>query len=707
MLHGLGPEVFAGLEDAYGPAVDIADRLRALVTSDGDRALDALSDLYARIFHQDNYFSSTAPAVPFLIQAASLEGPLRAEILLFLGRMAAAPVDPELAYRPHFFRSSPRSPRSPEALATFAAISSGHDAYVAALEAASPQVRACAAYVLRSSPDGPNRTAAIRSLERALAREEDDWARVAMVFALAGLGGRVPSIEGGLASCVATVLRARGPIGSAEQDSLRRLLVSPRAGVEAMPFFDSELTTFAAHVLSTDGGTDPRAFEVLSAALNERIDRGERVVESRPPSWLVCDQEESSVADEVDPFADTPLLAIASAMAAIAFADRPQDPRLLRREDLDDRMRRTLALTRDHGIAVPVAGAPWCSRDAMARFLRGGGPLDLVIDLGGENAPLFAHLRSLARPNEDDAEATPRLEALFADLAARLSETDWIDLAVDILEGSYEIASYGNVPSRLQTMLERHVEPFASRHPAKLGVYADALRARGEVTGPQARFALLAFIQARAPVDVRDDRLVASALGLLGEQARDWLASFPEPRRSAIVAWPGGARLLKRLRSVCDAAILEDQLIARFTAADCAWSFSDAESLLAIVSDTARLRALRDSVSGRRRVLVGRVLRARTRDGVFTLEMHAGDGGVRAVLRDGAGALVLERTLSAQPFASELVPFAEACAAYDEPCIELAGDVDRTTEYRVQRTLFDAGFRGRVTHRHGYTESRV
>jgi hypothetical protein len=94
--------------------------------------------------------------------------------------------------------------------------------------------------------------------------------------------------------------------------------------------------------------------------------------------------------------------------------------------------------------------------------------------------------------------------------------------------------------------------------------------------------------------------------------------------------------------------------------------------------------------------------------GVFVLELHTSDGAVHAVLRDGAGAQVLERTLSAQTFPGELVPFTEACGAFEEPCIELAGDLDHTTEYRVQRALFDAGFRGRVQDRNGsYAEKRI
>jgi len=82
--------------------------------------------------------------VSFLLELADAEISARADVLLFLADMSGATAEPELAHQPYLFRSPPGSPAYPEAVATIDAIASGREIFVAALDADSASVRACA-----------------------------------------------------------------------------------------------------------------------------------------------------------------------------------------------------------------------------------------------------------------------------------------------------------------------------------------------------------------------------------------------------------------------------------------------------------------------------------------------------------------------------------------------------------------------------------
>ncbi|MFO0715057.1 MAG: hypothetical protein U0353_34785 [Sandaracinus sp.] len=70
MLESLDRVDFSSLEDAYGPAVDVPARLRAIAFGSPDEARTAPFDLGAGIFHQGSYYPSAAPCVPFLVEIA-------------------------------------------------------------------------------------------------------------------------------------------------------------------------------------------------------------------------------------------------------------------------------------------------------------------------------------------------------------------------------------------------------------------------------------------------------------------------------------------------------------------------------------------------------------------------------------------------------------------------------------------------------------
>jgi hypothetical protein len=691
MLDALDDRSFAALEDAYGPAVDVPARLRRIGSEDRENARAELGDLAAGIFHQGSYYSSTAPAVPFLIELAAAAIPARADVLLLLADMSGASTDPELAYQPYLFHSTPGLPDYPEAVATIEAIRAGRETFSEALSADDAEVRACAAHLLAGLADD----SVVAPLELALARETDPLVRVTLHFGLARWGRRVATNESGLVADVVATLalateRERGLA------AIRRLLVEPPLKRERMPCFDGDLVRFAAVALVQHAGDDPRAFELAEQALHERLARGETIRElPRPISTRICDDPDAGRSISfADYFADVPLRTIAGAMTSLAFGERVRDPSLLRPEQLDDRMRRVLELTCDHDIPVAIAGAPWIDRAAMARFLAGGGPLDDEFEWQGERLALFVVLASLTR--EAEAEAEAGAEQLFTALARSWPPERMIALAIDILDDGYGLAPYGPPVPALRNVFARQLEPLAQRCPELLSAYAERLLEREDTTGAQVQFAFARAIAAREAVEPRFDRLAGQAIASAVEPGKVWLASFPEPRRSRIVAKFGNRYLFDQLASVCDPATLEVALIEAFLDPTCAWFEHDAESVLATITDTGRLEALLAETSGRRRTVLARVVRTRTRAGVFVLDLRNDGDAIRAILRDGTDRVLDEARLSASPRVDELVPLVELCVGEGELAIELAGDIDPTSNYRVMRLLPEAGFHGRV-----------
>jgi hypothetical protein len=68
MLEGLDSVDWQHLTHAYGPATDVPDVIRALVSADKETREQALYELYGTIWHQGTVYQATAYAVPFLIE---------------------------------------------------------------------------------------------------------------------------------------------------------------------------------------------------------------------------------------------------------------------------------------------------------------------------------------------------------------------------------------------------------------------------------------------------------------------------------------------------------------------------------------------------------------------------------------------------------------------------------------------------------------
>jgi hypothetical protein len=92
LLAGLDDVAWDLLEHAYGPATDVPEVLRALVSGDDELADEAMYELYGNIWHQGSVYPATIPAVPYLvaIAVARAAGKQTPEVLRLLGYIAAS-----------------------------------------------------------------------------------------------------------------------------------------------------------------------------------------------------------------------------------------------------------------------------------------------------------------------------------------------------------------------------------------------------------------------------------------------------------------------------------------------------------------------------------------------------------------------------------------------------------------------------------------
>jgi hypothetical protein len=688
LLATLDEVDFASLEDAYGPAVDVPARLRRIAFSEPDDGRGALFDLGAGIFHQGGYYPSAASCVPFLIEIAGAPTPIRDEVLLFLADMSGAPPDTSEPFDPFVFRSAPGAPDYPEATKTIDAIARGRGIYVAALDAPEPRVRIAAAFLLSRIAKESG------ALRAALARETDALTAVGLRLALARGGEPLPETDELLARAVTRVLVTSSLEHPDVHAAFALLLDQPLRERGEMPFFDGDLSALALARLRPML-TDERARELLERALETRLGRGERFVEApMPPSIRVADDEATPrVVSFAEYGTDRPLRGLVASLAEAAFGTTPRAG-LLTRDELDASQRAVLALTVTYGVPVPVSGAPWITADAMSRFLTGGGPLDRALEIEGVRAPIFVHLHGPTH-EELDARLTQVLEAIVA----QSSDDELFDLVIDLFADGYDLAQGGYLPTGLARATSSLVFPRLGSMRVRFERYAASL-ADGLPSGPAARFALTPWIDANEPSPPHLDRVAGSAVAFLRAEGVPWLKTFPEPRRSQMIARFGNPYLLQLFEGVCER--LPEALLDAFVAPECAWFEHDAEGALGRVPSEMLERA-RPSLVGRRAAIVRRVLRARTGEGRFVLTLRAEDGGLRATLLDWTGTTRLDERWDAQPRVEELADLAATTKDVIDAHVTIAGELDGTVEYRVMRLVGEAGFRGAITNGRGST----
>jgi hypothetical protein len=184
MLDALDNVDWPNLQHAYGPAVDVPNCLRRLLSADEDTRSEALDELHGNIWHQGTVYEATAHAVPFLVELMdSPSTPSRASIAVLLGLIARgasyhAVHDPsqtaKLARELEWVRAARQAVRGH--LECAMRLANDHD----------PQLRLGVVHLLACFPeDAPQTCPVVRSVLREMA---DAGGRAALGLALALLG---------------------------------------------------------------------------------------------------------------------------------------------------------------------------------------------------------------------------------------------------------------------------------------------------------------------------------------------------------------------------------------------------------------------------------------------------------------------------------------------------------------------------------------
>jgi hypothetical protein len=75
MLEGLDSIDWLSLTHAHGPATDVPDLIRSLLSEDAEVWMRACADLHETIWHQGTVFPASAAAIPFLFELLTHPGP--------------------------------------------------------------------------------------------------------------------------------------------------------------------------------------------------------------------------------------------------------------------------------------------------------------------------------------------------------------------------------------------------------------------------------------------------------------------------------------------------------------------------------------------------------------------------------------------------------------------------------------------------------
>ena len=74
MLEGLDAIDWSILTHAHGPATDVPELLRSLLSEDPDVRLQAFAELVEKIWHQGTVYPASAAAIPFLFELLTHPG---------------------------------------------------------------------------------------------------------------------------------------------------------------------------------------------------------------------------------------------------------------------------------------------------------------------------------------------------------------------------------------------------------------------------------------------------------------------------------------------------------------------------------------------------------------------------------------------------------------------------------------------------------
>ncbi len=203
VLDGLSLTDWAAVDHAYGPATDVPQLIRDLVSDDLTTRALALAELSGNIIHQGTRFSAAPKVVPYLIELVAAPGvPDRSLLLRYLIKLVAGP----FTVRDGFWIGSSwigtDCHGGPEqqaiAIACHDAALPGIPALLNLATGRSHRVRTAAICLLGCLR--VERPAIVAALEAHAAKETADAVRAATAFALALLTEGGPRFEGTLRS---------------------------------------------------------------------------------------------------------------------------------------------------------------------------------------------------------------------------------------------------------------------------------------------------------------------------------------------------------------------------------------------------------------------------------------------------------------------------------------------------------------------------
>jgi hypothetical protein len=297
MFEGLDDVPWEKLRCAEGAASDTPLMLRALASAEGEERQKLWRSLYSNIYHQGTVYEATAYAVPFLIELTQTPGvPDRHEILEYLYWLWHGASYLDSHRHKDNYKDKLDTPEFQEELrrelswvtAVGDAVYAGASVYADLLDDPSPQVRACAAYLLGLGKEDAERN--IGWLRRHLEEgEADDMACAACVYSVSGLAEGDPEainwlkniFAAGEARPAVRVAAAAGLARAMWQDAPEEVVAAiavalrvPGAEAEVLarlPIFGSELEMLYGRALMCAGASAVPALPAMARAM-ERLD---------------------------------------------------------------------------------------------------------------------------------------------------------------------------------------------------------------------------------------------------------------------------------------------------------------------------------------------------------------------------------------------------------------------------------------------------
>ncbi|MBO6938272.1 MAG: HEAT repeat domain-containing protein [Deltaproteobacteria bacterium] len=681
MLDGLDSIDWSSLEDAYGPAVDVPDLLRAIAGGEPR----AVGTLEAHIFHQGaTYYPAAPPAVPFLIElatTASVEG--REVVIDFLAELCGPEPVGLIGWDPYAFRSTPASPEQPEGKRTVAAIRRGVASLRVLVSDGDPRVRASAARLVAELRDS-------ESLDELRSPESDPRALTSRVLARARLGEDADALRElaahehpAVRAAVAVGLRWCGDETSLAMLEEASLLPGDERFVWDFPWGD--LVELVASVLigALEGANDEVVEQTLRV-VRARLARGDSLSPPRdfPRRTLDPDPPKEPWRESAE---DRALRALVGVVARGTFANLAARVDPIEAHELSDAQRSVLQLTVDFGMPIPVRAIPWLEPDAMRRYLEGGGPLDRPVTIDGKTRPAWLWL---------DETKAPELDAVDAVLAT-IPDDELIPFVEDLLSFAY--SRNGSIP----VLKWNCWDPLSRRMIAAAPALAEPIRALAanlpEMVPSQVALLFARLIDQLGELDdERWDHLLRRA-AYVPDDARPLLEPLPLERRSRIVGGLQNPYTRGKMLDLGDPAIVRATTLELMMTKDWWADVLTTEQILTALGEEA-VPALRDTltkaIAAEDDIRTGVIEKAiRALEGTLEHELVvvlAGDEIDAALFGEGDDPIALF-TFPANPKEEDLATLAAALEAAEAIVLRLTDDdespVGNNTLYRLQRLI--------------------